>query len=64
MKSNKLEALSRHTKKCLTNDDHLIQYIAFSLQKELLFQSSAKPQIPRIFEFIKNNGMIYGVNCF
>ena len=38
---------------------HLIQYIAFNK-----IQSSAKPRIPRLFEFIKNNGIIYGVNCF
>ena len=33
------------------------------LAKYLLIQSSAKPRIPRMFEFIKSNGMIYGVNC-
>ena len=66
----KLEALLRHNNKIFNERRpfisnlfhlfHLFQYIAFCFQNNFC-QSSAKPRLPRMFEFIKYIGIIYGV---
>ena len=61
---NKLEALLRHNNKIFNERRPFNSIYCILLAKQLLIQSSAKPRIPRMFEFIKNIGVVYGVNSF
>ena len=53
IKFNKLEVLLRHNNKIFNERRPFNSIYCILLAKQLLIQSSAKPRLPQMFEFIK-----------